>query len=174
MEDRRRNKGTLLCCGCQAQYSLNDQSQVVVIAATASSPTSTASAPSAQAPTPRATVQTPPTPAQSSSTSPSPTTQASSSTTKNQSVQRKIDTDDADDDDDSKQSSKLDSSRISALMSEKLLRGWTMLAESCPTCMIPLLRAPGERVMMKCLQCHIDYLMPKDFDPTKHRVDQVQ
>ena len=172
MEDRRRNKGTLLCCGCQAQYSLNDQSQLVVIAATTSSPTSTA--PSAQAPTPPATVQTPPTPAQSSSTSPSPTTQASSSTTKNQSVQRKIDTDDADDDDDSKQSSKLDSSRISALMSEKLLRGWTMLAESCPTCMIPLLRAPGERVMMKCLQCHIDYLMPKDFDPTKHRVDQVQ
>jgi uncharacterized Zn finger protein (UPF0148 family) len=55
-------------------------------------------------------------------------------------------------------------------MSNRLLQGWTMLHESCPTCQVPLMRPKTEKLLMSCLQCNIDYLKPSDFDPSKHKL----
>lgn len=50
----------------------------------------------------------------------------------------------------------------SAVVGEYLLRGYTLLAEACPSCHTPLVRAPGE-TLMRCVKCDINYLHPSDF-----------
>lgn len=63
------------------------------------------------------------------------------------------------------------SSNTSKSMGDYLLRGWTMLADNCPRCKIPLMRKP-EAGTMHCVSCGAQVIRPEEFDPAKHAVSQ--
>ena len=57
---------------------------------------------------------------------------------------------------------------------EKLLQGWTMLADSCPMCYKPLMRNPADRTMW-CVACNVQAVEEAEYDASKHRlVNQPQ
>merc|ERR1711916_205166 len=51
---------------------------------------------------------------------------------------------------------------------QKLLEGWTMLSQSCPVCLQPLLRRPSDQTMW-CVECNAHAVNEADFDASKHR-----
>jgi len=61
---------------------------------------------------------------------------------------------------------------VSKKIGEKLLAGWTLLEESCPTCRTPLMR--DHQKAMFCLNCDTVIISAKDFDPTKHTLSPKQ
>ncbi|PVF93372.1 hypothetical protein CPB86DRAFT_877217 [Serendipita vermifera] len=57
------------------------------------------------------------------------------------------------------------SDQASQEIADRMLRGWTMLADECPnpSCYgIPLVRAPGETSAKECVVCHNKYLPASD------------
>eukprot|EP00457_Paulinella_chromatophora_P006143 gb/GEZN01006161.1/.p1 GENE.gb/GEZN01006161.1/~~gb/GEZN01006161.1/.p1 ORF type:complete len:342 (-),score=122.70 gb/GEZN01006161.1/:439-1464(-) len=60
---------------------------------------------------------------------------------------------------------------VSALLAEKLLAGWTMLADHCPApaCSCPLVAKTSSSGEMLCVQCGATVVREQAFDPKKHR-----
>jgi uncharacterized Zn finger protein (UPF0148 family) len=62
---------------------------------------------------------------------------------------------------------------LTGKLGDYLLRGWTMLADNCPRCQVPLMRKPareGENGSMMCVSCGSQVIRPEDYDPTKHKI----
>jgi len=57
---------------------------------------------------------------------------------------------------------------VSKKIGDKLLAGWTLLEQSCPSCQTPLMRDVGKDKDMLCLSCNTPVISRKDFDPSKH------
>lgn len=62
----------------------------------------------------------------------------------------------------------------SALLGEKMLKGWKLLGVHCPnaTCVCPLVQ--NKQGKMMCVQCGSVVVREEDFDPKKHRLAQNQ
>lgn len=51
---------------------------------------------------------------------------------------------------------------------EHLLKGWTMLADSCPLCLSPIMRNPADASMW-CVECNVQAVTEKEFDASKQK-----
>ena len=51
------------------------------------------------------------------------------------------------------------SKECSKELGQLLLKGWGMLAESCPTCSVPLMRNPDDKSQKLCVNCKQTYLV---------------
>jgi len=56
---------------------------------------------------------------------------------------------------------------VSKKIGEYLIRGWTMLQEHCPNCIVPLMKKEEK---MMCVACGCTIIRPEEFDPTKHKI----
>jgi len=57
--------------------------------------------------------------------------------------------------------------KVSDKIGQKLLQGWVLLQESCPSCHVPLMRNREDK--MFCLSCDLEVIKSKDFDPKRHK-----
>jgi len=57
--------------------------------------------------------------------------------------------------------------KVSDKIGQKLLQGWVLLQESCPSCHVPLMRNREDK--MFCLSCDLEVIKFKDFDPKRHQ-----
>jgi len=58
--------------------------------------------------------------------------------------------------------------QVSKKLGDKLLMGWTLLGEVCPSCGAPLMRDHAKK--MHCLSCDTLVITNAEFDPNKHQV----
>ncbi|KAI8893918.1 hypothetical protein BC833DRAFT_606836 [Globomyces pollinis-pini] len=61
--------------------------------------------------------------------------------------------------------------RVTALLGKKLLQGWTMLQDNCPTCSIPLMRTKTKDIL--CVGCEKKYILQANgsLDEVKSKVE---
>ena len=51
---------------------------------------------------------------------------------------------------------------------QKLLEGWTMLADACPLCSNPIMRNPADRSMW-CVKCNVKAVTEEEWDSSKYQ-----
>ncbi len=52
---------------------------------------------------------------------------------------------------------------------QRLLEGWTMLADHCPVCFNPIVKSPVDGTLW-CADCNVQAVTEAQYDKTKHRV----
>jgi uncharacterized Zn finger protein (UPF0148 family) len=56
---------------------------------------------------------------------------------------------------------------VTKKMGDYLLKGWTMLQDSCPQCAVPLMKKDDNTI---CVSCGASIIRPEEYDPSKHRI----